>query len=787
MLKVLIQLLVRLFGSTKTTQKARIVIKQPRRADEAQSSAPPPVPSLLEQSKSPEPVHVPLYARDAFDCSTTLSAAMVDLYPNGPSGHGPTAAQCKLILTSAGAQSVVAGAGSGKSTSLISRLLVMNKHLGVSLNNISVFTFTRNSRFDFIAKLVESAGHWGVELDEKRATKRVRTFHSKVLELCKEILPSSTQIFDMLEKVPKPPPGSAEELRYIAQQQAFADEADNPFDSTISNQQASILRDAYVRCYTADERFREAIRVLITYALCTTSRSLKSVDEDWNKKNWCFTRDEAQTGHAEQYWTKQGSWPIEGVQPAPRKLKVEETLYRASGYIEAMNVFVVLGCNSPQTTYIEFGTQRFCPYYAGRSKLNVLLRGCSEKVFFCNSVEDFTNLKELLLAVKDVLNGIPPIFRLVVPGDYQKSYVTEALYGVGVFSENLAIDPRQLASRLESVRLCAVERQLVSAVSRFFEEFRDHCAANGMRTFNELFFMLAPGSVALSNVPLSGLRSMQHLLIDEFQDISPLVIQFVHGVHRELATRTAGADRPTILVVGDDWQSVYGWRGSAPHFFLRFAQLFDGARDEPILLTDNFRSSQHIIDCAQAVLSKTDAKHRMDKTCLAKNAKVATLPSQVWLIEESIQNDIQHIVEQFLKLLKGDESILVLSRGKLTGDLAYKRCSQWRGDKRLRFMTVHKSKGLEADYVLVLDDMGYTGENPLRNAMYSVAGFKQSYDASQRDEAMRLAYVAVTRAKKLCIWAGQPREGAAMQAIPINHRSCRRGDVSQVLKALREG
>lgn len=55
----------------------------------------------------------------------------------------------------------------------------------------------------------------------------------------------------------------------------------------------------------------------------------------------------------------------------------------------------------------------------------------------------------------------------------------------------------------------------------------------------------------------------------------------------------------------------------------------------------------------------------------------------------------------------------------------------------------------------------------------------------QRDEACRLAYVALTRARKLCIWMREPADGGAMQSIPERHPSCRRRDVELVLDEIR--
>jgi ATP-dependent exoDNAse (exonuclease V) beta subunit len=70
----------------------------------------------------------------------------------------------------------------------------------------------------------------------------------------------------------------------------------------------------------------------------------------------------------------------------------------------------------------------------------------------------------------------------------------------------------------------------------------------------------------------------------------------------------------------------------------------------------------------------------------------------------------------------------------------------------IRFETFHRSKGLEARYCLLIEDCHYDNEHPTKNYLYKLAGFSKSFDDAQREESMRLAYVAVTRAKEKVWW-----------------------------------
>lgn len=81
-----------------------------------------------------------------------------------------------------------------------------------------------------------------------------------------------------------------------------------------------------------------------------------------------------------------------------------------------------------------------------------------------------------------------------------------------------------------------------------------------------------------------------HVLVDEYQDTNPIQYQFL----RELAPPAS------LFVVGDDAQAIYGFRGSDITNILHFERDFPDA--EVIMLEQNYRSTQHILDVAQSVL-----------------------------------------------------------------------------------------------------------------------------------------------------------------------------------------
>lgn len=99
--------------------------------------------------------------------------------------------------------------------------------------------------------------------------------------------------------------------------------------------------------------------------------------------------------------------------------------------------------------------------------------------------------------------------------------------------------------------------------------------------------------------PLLGLRRrFLHVVVDEYQDTNP--------VQAELVDLLCG-DRAELVVVGDDDQAIYGWRGADVRQILAFPETHPGC--EIIRLEQNYRSTSLILDCANAVIRSGARRH----------------------------------------------------------------------------------------------------------------------------------------------------------------------------------
>jgi DNA helicase-2/ATP-dependent DNA helicase PcrA len=127
-------------------------------------------------------------------------------------------------------------------------------------------------------------------------------------------------------------------------------------------------------------------------------------------------------------------------------------------------------------------------------------------------------------------------------------------------------------------------------------------------------------------------RVFHFILVDEYQDTNP--VQF------ELLRALAGA-RQNLCAVGDDDQAIYGWRGAEVGLIRRFEEHFPGARI--VLLEENYRSRETVLEAAHAVVSKIP--DRRPKRLWTRRGKGAPLG---WIAAEDAAEEAEEVANAIL-------------------------------------------------------------------------------------------------------------------------------------------
>jgi DNA helicase-2/ATP-dependent DNA helicase PcrA len=175
-------------------------------------------------------------------------------------------------------------------------------------------------------------------------------------------------------------------------------------------------------------------------------------------------------------------------------------------------------------------------------------------------------------------------------------------------AKNFYLSPAQLAQQASSPN----ERLMAS----MYQRYQDALHAANAFDFGDLLFKSVE---LLERCPevLVHYRDLLHfILVDEFQDTNPVQYRFI---------RLLAEPRNNLLVVGDDDQSIYAFRGATISNILNFERDFKGAK--VVRLEQNYRSTGNILEVANAVIKKN--KTRKGKTLWTAAAQGAPVCTRV--------------------------------------------------------------------------------------------------------------------------------------------------------------
>lgn len=223
----------------------------------------------------------------------------------------------------------------------------------------------------------------------------------------------------------------------------------------------------------------------------------------------------------------------------------------------------------------------------------------------------------------------------------------------------------------------------------------------------------------------------KHILVDEFQDISPQRAALLSALRRQNS-------HTSLYAVGDDWQAIYRFSGAEMSLTTAFNDNF-GEGDRCALDT-TYRFNDRIGEIANNFIQQNPNQLAKPLNSLTKGDKKA-----VTLL---VNEQLDALLDKLSGYAKPEERILVLARyHHLRPAILEKSATRW-PKLNIDFMTVHASKGQQADYVIILGlQQGKDGfPAPARESVMEQALLAQPEDYQDAEER-RLLYVAMTRAR----------------------------------------
>ena len=240
--------------------------------------------------------------------------------------------------------------------------------------------------------------------------------------------------------------------------------------------------------------------------------------------------------------------------------------------------------------------------------------------------------------------GLPEAFQILDSDDQQR--LIKRLLRAQAIDES-RFPPRQVQSfinghkdagrRAQKIGLGADPTQRTLIL--LYQAYEQLCREQGLVDFAEL--LLRTLELMRSHVALREhyQRRFRHMLVDEFQDTNAVQYEWLKAFG-------LGGD---LFVVGDDDQSIYGWRGAEIENILRFERDFPGTRT--VRLEQNYRSTARILGAANAIIAHN--AQRLGKTLWT--AGTEGRPLAVYAAYSGI-DEAHFVVERIRRLLSEDAS-----------------------------------------------------------------------------------------------------------------------------------
>lgn len=307
------------------------------------------------------------------------------------------------------------------------------------------------------------------------------------------------------------------------------------------------------------------------------------------------------------------------------------------------------------------------------------------------------------------------------------------------------------------------QRAFASLMIRIWQEYESVLKQRDMFDFSDMINC----ALQAAREPKSRTRwPYSHILIDEFQDITDSQLELIQCLLR------ARTDEETLLFcVGDDWQNIFSFAGSNIRNILDFEERFPYS--ERTVLPTNYRCPANIIEASTSVARMNHV--RVDKEVLSASRARHPILVAERLAEGSddMYDDwefqkAKELIDELLATRAPTESIAVLARfnrplNRLSAAFPNHE------EERLEFLSIHKAKGTEADYVLLLGCV--KGRNGFPSEMVGqhlldIVEREGKRPAGPLEEERRLFYVALTRCRKqLYIFTSRDEKSRFMSEI----------------------
>lgn len=644
---------------------------------------------------------------------------------------------------------VLAGAGSGKTKTLLQKLIYLIEEKGVNPSNILAITFTKNAANEMLDRLIISADdteeYAEILADKNRTSKEKETERYFFSKKHKWIDNLTLKTFHS--------------LCYGIIRNFGVNEFDNKF-KIIGDRKS--IDDEFTKYSATETTFEVVHKILIEN--CESNEyllNLKRYILDYMIDKIHIEKDKhlSLSKYGKYYTTLNGTKVR-----SKSEQYIADWLYRHSIKFEY----------EPNVNFSDFD---FRPdFYIPEA--NLFLEHVSDKSYPTKDKEEqFKKANKLLVKTFEHQTQDSALFNLVLeriiknrlPSNYHfttalsfeeefktyhkevKDFLRQTIRVIDMIKvENLPIKTVFEQSQKDQHERV---RDFYKLAIPIIENYQNYCTNKSYLNFNDMIIRTISLFKNHNEIAEIFRNKFEYILVDEFQDVNNLQVELI----KLLLT---GDNQ--LFCVGDDWQSIYGFRGSNVDFIVNFEEHFKDS--ETIKLSMNYRSTEHIVGASNEVIKHN--KFKIDKN--VQSNKKSSSKIQVYAGKNEADN-IDYVVGQVKDLQKKGytkEDILFLYRRSKMFDPYFERFKQER--IYVSGKTIHASKGLEAKAVFIIGLTEGSGGFPdiwMEDRIYQI--IKKSNHDLLLEEERRLFYVAITRAKDdLFLITEKGNESSFLKEIP---------------------
>ena len=489
---------------------------------------------------------------------------------------------------------VLAGAGSGKTKTLLQKIIYLIEEKGVSPSSILAITFTKNATNEMIDRLIVSADTTGqyetlmsdkhlskLEKDKERYSQQkkykwidgltVRTFHS----FCYSILRNyGVNEFD-------------NKFRIIGDEKR--DEADELAKHVAPETVFEVVHKLLIEQCEDTDFLLQLKRYILDYVI--DKIHLKKTDGKYLPKDGKYfttldgtkVRSKSEQFIADWFYRHSIKYEYEPL------LNVKDFPFHPDFFIPEANL------------YIEHVSDKS---YSTKDKEEQFQKG---NLLLVKTFESMTKDSALFNHTLDSVakNRLPANYHKTVSLTYKEEFngyhesIKDFVTQIMRITDMIKVENTDLKKVLHDARQDQHERvrHFYELAIPIVEKYIHYCTDKSYLDFNDLISRSTSLFQNHDDIANKYKSKYQYILVDEFQDVNNLQVELI----KLLLT-----DQTQMFCVGDDWQSIYGFRGSNVSYIVDFENHFPNAK--VVKLNLNYRSTQNIVGASNEVIKHNKFK-----------------------------------------------------------------------------------------------------------------------------------------------------------------------------------